>query len=197
MFLVKTYGTHHILGTARVGVLLSALLAAAACTDAAPDKDAAPSDELPSSTTALPPEAIEDPEEAAKAAYIRYWTTLAESAAAPDGQFAEFEAIAADQALEQAQLTEQGLLDLGVHATGAYAHHVSVKDTLATDTGEVVQVVLVDCLDTTGTEVLDAADAPVEDEEYGFREVQSRVELLDGFWIITALTVQEIGTCDP
>lgn len=146
-------------------------------------------------TPTLAPEAIADPEDAAIAAYTRYWTTLMQSFAAPDGDFTEFAAIAAGEALEQAQATEEGWIADGVHGGGAIVHHVTVKDSLLTD--EVQQVVLTDCADTTGTQVLDGDGNPVEDEKYGYREIQSRVELLDGFWVVTAMAVQEIGSCVP
>jgi hypothetical protein len=118
-----------------------------------------------------------------------------QSFTAPDGDFSEFAAIAADQALEHAQSTEEGWITDGVHGDGAIVHHVTVKDSLITD--EVQQVVLFDCADTTGTRVFDGDGNLVEDEQYGYREIQSRVELLDGYWIVTAMAVQEIGSCDP
>jgi hypothetical protein len=166
----------------------------AACSEDESPTDSTSTDPGTTART-LAPEAIADPGEAAIAAYTRYWATLMQSFTAPDGDFSEFAAIAADQALEHAQLTEEGWIADGVHGDGAIVHHVTVKDSLITD--EVQQVVLLDCADTTGTRVFDGDGNPVEDEQYGYREIQSRVELLDGYWIVTAMAVQEIGSCDP
>ncbi|MEU6858531.1 hypothetical protein AB0B28_06635 [Glycomyces sp. NPDC046736] len=172
------------------------LLAAAACSESSPDDAASSADETPSTATApLPPETINDPEAAAIAAYTRYWDTLMSAFADPDGDLSEYEAIAEGQALEHAQATEEGWIAEGVHGGGAIVHHVEVKESLLTD--EVQQVVLVDCADTTGTQVFGADGEPVEGEVYGYREIQSRVELLDGFWIVTVMAVQEIGSCTP
>jgi len=65
--------------------------------------------------------------------------------------------------------------------------------------GDVQQVVVIDCADTSGTKVLDADGQPVAGEEYGAKEIQARAELLDGYWIVTKVAVQEIGSCvvDP
>ncbi|MCD0444261.1 hypothetical protein LO763_11575 [Glycomyces sp. A-F 0318] len=178
---------------------LASLLIAAACTDTSdiPADPTSTASEPPShaSSPSLAPEAIEDPEQAAIAAYTRYWEQAMRSFAAPDGDFTEFEALATGQALEQAIAIEQRGIDEGTHGEGDIIHHVTVKDTLLTD--EVQQVVLIDCADSTQTQVLDAEDNPVAGEEYGYREVQSRVELLDGYWIVTAMAVQEIGSCVP
>jgi len=193
-FLAKPQLTAHLLWI-RAVIAGSGLVAAlAACTA----DETTPNDPQtdPTSTEDTPaPEDLADPTEAAIAAYTRYWTTLMDSFASPDGDFSEYETIAADQALEQAQATEEGWIADGVHGGGAIVHHVEVKDSLLTD--EVQQVVLIDCADTSGTQVLDADGKPVEDEQYGYREVQSRVEMLDGLWVVTAMAVQEIGSCVP
>jgi hypothetical protein len=143
----------------------------------------------------LAPEAIDDPERAAIAAYARYWDTILSSFAAPDGDFSDLEAIASGQALEYAIAIEQRGLDEDVYGTGDMTHDTEIKDALLE--GDMQQVVVIDCADTTGTQVLDANGEPVAGEEYGAKEIQARAELVDGFWIITELAVQEIGSCVP
>lgn len=194
------YGTHHsaVSGLSLAIALASTVLAASACT-AAGDGGPAETSESPSPTTpespALLPEQIDDPEEAAIAAYTRYWDTVMSALEDPDGDFSDFEAIASGQALEHAQAIEQSSLDENVHGAGTLGHDVSIKDTLLTD--GVQQVVVIDCADSTGTQVLDAEGNPVADEEYGFREVQARIEFLDQRWIVTVMAVQEVGSCAP
>jgi hypothetical protein len=197
---VTHYGTHHsaVSGLSLAIALASAALAASACTATEDAGPAETSDAASPTTTASPtllPEQIDDPEEAAVAAYTRYWDTVMAALEAPDGDFSDFEAIASDQALEHAKAIEQSSLDENTHGSGTLGHDITIKDTLLTD--EVRQVVVVDCADSTGTQVLDAEGNPVAGEQYGYREVQARIELLDERWIVTELAVQELGSCSP
>lgn len=171
-------------------------IALAACTSEDTDSTAPPTDEASASTYPVPEE-ISDPQQAAVAAYTHYWDTILSSFAAPDGDFAELEAIASGQALEYAIAIEQRGLDENVYGTGQMTHDLEIKDALLE--GDVQQVVVIDCADTSGTKVLDADGQPVVGEEYGAKEIQARAELLDGYWIVTEVAVQEIGSCvvDP
>lgn len=187
--------THHGVLAPRFAALVSVLLAAAACSNASPDDSSPSSDDASMSAATVPPEAIENPEEAATAAYTRYWDVLTAAVAAPDGDYSEFEAISADQALEYASSIEAGAVADGTRSTGTTRHDISVKDSIATD--EVTQVVVLDCADSTGMEVVNQDGSPVAGEEYGPQEVQARIELLDGFWIVTVMEVQEVGSCVP
>jgi len=195
MVFVKSHVTASSLVRLPVLGLAAAIMAAAACTDTSDTPESDQDSTAPSTSPTLAPEAIDDPEQAAIAAYTRYWDTAMASLAAPDGDFAELEAIASGQALEQAKAIEQRGIDEGVHVQGDLVHNLEVKDTLLE--GDTQQVILIDCADSTATQILDADGKPVADEEYGYREVQSRVELLDGYWIVTAMAVQEIGSCVP
>jgi hypothetical protein len=187
--------THHGVLAPRFAALVSVLLAAAACSNASPDDSSPSSDDTSMSAATVPPEAIENPEEAATAAYTRYWDTILSSFAAPDGDFSNLEAIASGQALEYAIAIEQRGLDESVYGTGEMTHDLEIKDALLE--GDMQQVVVIDCADTTGTQVLNANGEPVAGEEYGAKEIQARAELLDGYWIITELAVQGIGSCVP
>jgi hypothetical protein len=180
-----------ILATAALG----ALMAASACSSENIPSDEAAGRSEDTTSTFPAPEDIADPEEAAIAAYTRYWDTILASFAAPDGDFADLEAIASGQALEYAIAIEQRGLDEHVYGTGEMTHSPAIKDALLE--GEVQQVVVVDCADTTGTQVLNAEGEPVAGEEYGAKEIQARAELLDGYWVITEIAVQEIGSCVP
>ncbi|GAB4001736.1 hypothetical protein GCM10029992_38050 [Glycomyces albus] len=146
---------------------------AAACTSESGDAietDSPSGSDRPNQNTTEAPEDIDDPEQAAIAAYLRYWDTVVAAFADPDGDFTEFEAVAADGALEHAISIEQRALDEGLHGTGTPTHEVTVKETLLTD--EVQQVVVTDCSDSSDTAVLDAEDNPVPGEEYGAREIK-------------------------
>jgi hypothetical protein len=197
---VSHYGTHHsaVSGFSLAIALAGTVLAASACT-AASDAGPAETSESASPTAAesptLLPEQIDDPEDAAIAAYTRYWDTVMAAFAAPDGDFSDFEAIASGQALEQARAIEQRGLDEGVHGAGTLRHNITIKDTLFTD--EVHQVVVTDCADSTDTQVLDAEGNPVAGEEYGYQEVQARMEFLDQRWMVTVMAVQDFGSCSP
>jgi hypothetical protein len=178
--------------------LASTVLAASACTavgeggPAETSESASPT--APESPTLLP-EQIDDSEEAAIAAYTRYWDTVMAAFAAPDGDFSDFEAIASGQALEQAQAIEQRGLDENVHGAGSLRHNIMIKDALLTE--EVQQIVVIDCADSMETQVLDAEGNPVAGEEYGYQEVQARIEFLDQRWMVTVMSVQEFGSCSP
>ncbi|GAB4001249.1 hypothetical protein GCM10029992_36190 [Glycomyces albus] len=195
---MTTHGTARNLVRLPALSLAASIMAAAGCTNA-DDNTSGETPEAVSPTTsvsaALDPEQIDDPEQAAIAAYTRYWDTVEASFATPDGDFADLEAIAAEQALEYAKSIEQRAIDENVHGTGEAAHDIAIKETSLT--GEVQQIVVIDCVDTTNWQVLDAEDNPVPGEEYGTKEIQGRIELLDEHWIVTVMAVQEIGTCVP
>jgi hypothetical protein len=179
--------------------LASTLLAVSACTTAGDAGPAEISEDAASPSTsaspALIPEQIEDPEDAAIAAYTRYWDTLTASAAAPDGNYSEFEAISADQALEYAVSIESEAFDNGTRMTGTISHSPSVKDSVVTD--DATQVVVLDCADSSDMESIDQDGNAVAGESYGPQEVQARVELLEGMWIVTVMAIQEVGSCVP
>ncbi|MCH7229964.1 hypothetical protein L0U85_03690 [Glycomyces sp. L485] len=141
------------------------------------------------------PEDITDPEQAAVAAYLRYWEVVTAAFEDPDGDFTEFDAVAAEQALEYAQSIEQRGATEDVHGAGAMTHEVAVKDSRIDD--EAQQVVVTDCADSTDTQVLDTDGRPVAGEEYGPSHVEALVELVDGRWLVTQIAVQEIGSCTP
>ncbi|WP_335989894.1 hypothetical protein [Glycomyces sp. MUSA5-2] len=181
---------------ARLAALVSVVLAAAACTDAASDDASTPTDDASSASAApVPPEAIEDPEAAAIAAYTRYWDTLTAAAAAPDGDYSEFDAISADQALEYAVAIESEAFENGNRMIGTVGLNPSVKDAVIGD--DLTQVIVRDCADTSGMQTLNQDGEPVAGESYGPQEVQARVELIAGMWIITVLAIQEVGSCVP
>lgn len=189
------HDTHHGVVAPRLAALVSILLAAAACSNASPDDHPPASEDASNSAATVPPEAIENPEDAATAAYTRYWDLLAAAVASPDGDYSDFEAISADQALEYATSLEAGALADGTRSTGTTSHNISIKDSIISD--EVTQVVVLDCADSTGMELFDQDGNPVAGEAYGPQEVQARIELLDGFWIVTVMEVQEVGSCVP
>lgn len=170
-------------------------VAATACTNTGDASDGPTDPTTPATAPTPAPEQIDDPEEAAIAAYTRYWDTVMAAFAAPDGDFSDFEAIASGQALEQAQAIEQRGLDEGVHGAGTLRHNITIKDSLLTD--EVQQVVVTDCADSTDTQVLDAEGNPVAGEEYGYQEVQARMEFVDQRWMVTVMAVQDFGSCSP
>jgi len=194
------YGTHHSAasGLALVIALAGTVLAASACTATGDGGPAETSDAVsptaPASPTLLP-EQIDDPEEAAIVAYTRYWDTITAELAAPDGEYSAFGEVASEQALEYAKSIEQRGVDEQVHGTGEFTHEISVKESVITD--EVQQVVVTDCSDSSDTQVLNADDEPVADEEYGPSHIEARVEHLDGRWLVTVIAVQEIGSCTP
>jgi hypothetical protein len=174
------------------------LMAVAACTTSQ-DGDAAETSEATSPTAAasptLVPEQIEDPLDAGVAAYQRYWDTITAELAAPDGDFTAFTEVASGQALEYAQSIEQRGVDDQVHGSGAFTHDIEIKDSLITN--ESMQVVVTDCSDSSGTQVLDANNEPVVGEEYGPKHIEARVEQIDEKWLVTVIAVQEIGSCVP
>lgn len=194
------YVTNEVVGT-RVAFAFITVLAVVLASGCAADQGATDPTESASDPSAdrtaenLAPEAIDDPEEAAMAAYTRYWDTVEAAFANPDGDFTDFEAIASGQALEYAKSIEQRAIDEHVHGAGGPTQDLSIKETLLTD--EVQQVVVIDCQDTTDWQVLDGNDVAVEGEAYGPKEIQARIEMLDGRWIVTIMAVQEIGTCAP
>ncbi|MEU5874216.1 hypothetical protein AB0A73_22000 [Glycomyces sp. NPDC047369] len=193
---MNSHDTQQYVLAARLAALVSVLLAGAACTDADSDDTPTPTDDASSTSAApVPPEAIEDPEAAAIAAYTRYWDTLAAAAAAPDGDYSEFDAISADQAREYAVGIESEAFGSQTRMAGVISHTPSVKDAVVTD--EVTQVVVLDCADSTGVETLDLDGNPVAGESYGPQEVQARVELIEGAWMVTVLAIQEVGSCVP
>lgn len=179
-------------------LLTPAITSTAACTTSnEPDAGKTPS-ERPSSSAAVEsapaPEDITDPEEAAIAAYLRYRQAFAEASAIPDPDHPELTAAATDQALESTQEAVQRLVDEGLRTEGAPVPDVEVKESsLAADP---VQVVVVDCSDSTPWTVLVAdTDDPAPDEEYGRRSIDAMVELRDGTWLVTEVVVRSIGSC--
>lgn len=178
--------------------LASAALAASACTTTENGGPSSSSDATTPTTAASPtiaPEQIDDPLEAGVAAYERYWDIITTELESPDGDFTAFEAVASGQALEYARSIEQRGVDEQVHGSGEFTHDIEVKDSLInTDT---MQVVVTDCSDSSGTQVLDANNEPVAGEQYGPKQIEARVELIDGVWLVTVIAVQEIGSCTP
>lgn len=193
---MKSHVTHHSVVAARSAALAVVLLGAVACTDTAPDDAATPADERASaSASPVSPEAIEDPQDAAIAAYTRYWDTVTASAAAPDGDYSEFEAISAEQALEYAVSIEAEAFTNGTRMTGVIRHNPSVKDSVITE--EITQIVVLDCADSSDMRTVDQQGNTVPGESYGPQEVQARVELLEGMWVVTVMAIQEVGSCVP
>ncbi len=179
-----------------IALTVFAVLALSACADRSDDAD--PSDLIPDfpsepASPPLEPEAIEDPESAAVAAYERYWAPITAAFAAPDGDFSEFSAVAGGTALDYAIAIEQRGIDEGVHGAGAMSHQITVEDELVSDAA--TQFVLSDCADSSGTTVLDAEGQPVAGEAYGPSRIQARVELVEGQWLVTVIAVQELGSC--
>lgn len=186
--------------TARVqvasAVFTGSVLAIALTACTSEDADSTdPSTSEASASTFPEPEKISDPQSAAIAAYQRFWNTITAELAVPDGDFSALEMVASGQALEYAQSIEQRGVDEQVHGTGEFTHEIEVKESLLTD--EAQQIVVTDCSDSSGTQVLDANDEPVAGEKYGPSHIEARIEHLDGRWLVTVIAVQEIGSCTP
>jgi len=196
---VTHYGTHHgVVSKFPLAIALAGMaLAASACTGSEGGDSAETSEtDVPTSAAPpTPPEEIDDPLDAATAAYERYWDTITAELEAPDGDFTAFEAVASGQALEYALSIEKRGVDEQVHGSGEFTHDIEVTDSLITS--ETMQVVVADCSDSSDTQVLDAADEPVAGEEYGPSQIEARIEQIDGRWLVTLITVQEIGSCVP
>lgn len=194
------YGTHHsaISGISLAISVVGTVFAASACSatgDGGPAETSASASPTAEASATLLPEQIEDPQEAAIAAYARYWNTITAELEAPDGNFTALEVVASGQALEYAMSIEQRGVDEQLHGTGEFSHDIEVKDSVITN--DAAQVVVTDCSDSSDTQVLDANNTPVAGEEYGPSRIEARVELIDGRWLVTVIAVQEIGSCTP
>lgn len=150
----------------------------------------------PNSTVTPVPEEVQDPEEAAIAAYTRYRLAHVAAAALPDPDYAELTESAAGTALESTRDAVQRLVDNGWRAEGEPTFDVVVKE--AALERDPVQVVVTDCSDSSGWAILDAdTGEPVPDEEYGRRSIDALVELREGRWVVTEIGARSIGSCLP
>ncbi|WP_155830131.1 hypothetical protein [Glycomyces tenuis] len=176
---------------------LGALALTSACTDTSsePGNDAGADTTVDITSEALPvPEEIEEPREAAVAAYERYWRTVAESGEVPDPNYGSLVQVASGAALETARSLAQDALDAGERATGAPSHTAEVTE--AYPESNPYHFVIEDCMDSTEWIVVDAETGePVEGEEYGTREVEALVEHIDDRWIVSEVVLRELGTC--
>lgn len=175
----------------------TAILASACTASNEPGTEESPSERSSESLPVEPtsaPEDITDPEEAAIAAYLRYRQAFAEASAIPNPEHPALTAAATDQALTLTQEAVQRLVDDGLRTEGAPTSEVEVKES-ALD-ADPVQVVVVDCSDSTPWTVLvaDTGEA-APDEEYGRRSIDAMVELRDGAWLVTEVVVRSIGSC--
>lgn len=150
----------------------------------------------PDSAATPAPEEVQDPEEAAIAAYTRYRLAHAAAAALPNPDYAELAEAAAGAALESTREAVQRLVDNGWRAEGEPTFDVVVKATALER--EPLQVVVTDCSDSSGWTILDAdTGEPVPDEEYGRRSIDALVELREGHWVVTEIGARSIGSCLP
>lgn len=176
-------------------VITSSALAAAltGCTSQDAPSEAPSNGEEASSDFPIP-EQIDDPEEAAIAAYERYWRTVAESGALPDPGYGALAQVASGAALETAQSLAQDALDAGERATGAPSHSAEVTEVFPES--DPYRFVVEDCMDSTEWIVVDAETGePVEGEEYGTRQVEALVEHVDDRWTVSEVVLRELGTC--
>ncbi|WP_335986695.1 hypothetical protein [Glycomyces sp. MUSA5-2] len=197
--MVETKNVTHgyVLGTSVRALIAAAsgvLLTLSACSSESPEQESAP-DSTDDATRSYPvPEEILDPADAAVAAYERYWRTVAEATAIPDPEYPQLLDAAAGQALEWGQSLVQGGVDRGQIGSGSPSHDAVVTDLYPDD--EPTEVVIADCIDSTGWLVLDAdSGEPVSGEEYGTSKVSALVERIEGRWLVTELVKQGIGTC--
>lgn len=194
------YGTRHSPKTRIALAFLAAglIMNAAACSGSTETTDTpAPSSSAPEpSATATPaPEDIDDPHQAAVAAFERFMDAFVAASAIPDPASPDLATAATGDALEAVTEALQANLEQGERSEGQPdILTVTVADSaLSTDP---VQVVIASCQDTTNWVSIDADTGdPVADEEYGRRNIEALVELLDGRWYVTELAVQGIGTC--
>jgi hypothetical protein len=193
------YDTGHPAETRVVFAFIAALglALASGCTDdqgAATPTDSpsgSNSDELASTPA---PETIDDPEEAAIAAYLRYRQAFAEAAAIPDPDYPALAEAAADDALASTQSAIQRLVEAGLRNEGAPTSEAEVKES-ALDS-DPVQVVVADCSDSNPWPLVVAdTGEPAPGEEYGRRSIDAMVELRDGRWLVTEIVVRSIGSC--
>ncbi len=147
-------------------------------------------------SSAPAPEDIEDPFEAAIAAYLRFDSTLDEAAAIPDPEYPQLEDVAADDGLVVAQEITQSLLDQGLRNTGRHTYEFEIKDWSPEQNPN--QIALIVCTDSSDTQVIDLdTGEPASGEEYGKRHVEALVELRDGRWLVTDIAIRGIGSCLP
>ncbi|WP_026931907.1 hypothetical protein [Glycomyces tenuis] len=201
-----TQTTSRYLTTLRVPLLALAALtmsmSVVACSDSdTPNPAPAASSTDPisqniGSSSSPAPEDIEDPLQAAVAAYERFRSVTAEAASIPDPGYAQLEQVAADDALATTRSSLQQLLDAGQRTEGAPETSAKVKEYAIE--GDPVQVVVLDCSDTTSWPVVEAdTGEPVKGEEYGRRSIDAMVELREDGWRVTELLVRSIGSCLP
>lgn len=183
-------------------VLVGMMLTTAACTNGQTPETSASPTPLNSATpsqaaTSTPaPEDIEDPFQAAVAAYLRFRDVLDEAAAVPDPDYPQLEDVAADDGLAVARQGLQRLADEGLRNTGKHTDEFEIKEWAPEDSP--TQIALITCSDSSQTLVVDAdTGEPAQGEEYGTRHVEALVELRDGRWLVTDLVFREIGTCLP
>lgn len=180
--------------TAFLGLAL--ILSTVAITACAPGLGGSIGDPAPSpsiSPTAYDP--LADPGREALAAYRGMWAAYVKAIGIPDPDHPELERYATGGALRVLVDGIEAVQRDGLAGRGAVVLDPEVTE-LVPNTAAVVATI-VDCVDTSGTELYRTDGEPYEDSPGGYRRAEAAVGYVDnGQWKVVRFALYEVGSCD-